>query len=523
MNTRYFKSIIAAVSLTATFCLSSCIGDLDVTPIDPSVEQEFNQDGVFAKIYATMALTGQEGPAGNGDVDGIDEGTSAFFRLIFTVNQYPSDEAICAWGDTGIPEMNYIRWGASHGMLAGLYGRLNFDVTLCNHFLEMTEGKSDEHSLKQRAEARFMRAFNYFYLMDIFGNVPFTEKVSNELPKQINRADLFKYVTDELLAIESEMYLPGQAPYGRADQAACWLLLSRVYLNAEVYTGTAQWTEAAQYAKKVMDSSYTLAPVYTHLFMADNDGSSAVNQAKQEIILPIFQDGVQTISYGGALYLIAATHTEGMTYWGTTEQWGGVRARKKLVDKFFPNGNVPMEVDAAAMVAAAKDDRALFFSIERTLEVENVSDFKKGLSVTKFSNVRVDGASTSHAAWVDTDIPFLRAAEAYLTFAEATLRSNGDKTAALNAVNELRKRANATPLATLSMDQILDEKSREFYMEGQRRTDLVRYGYFTGNKYLWDWKGGAPTGTSVDAKFDLCPIPASDLNANENLKQNPGY
>jgi hypothetical protein len=133
---------------------------------------EFNQNEVFTKIYATLGLTGQEGPAGSGDVDGIDEGTSDFVRLIWNLNELPTDEAHCNWGDVGIPELNYGAWGASHSQITGLYYRLFFDVTLCNFFLEQTEGKTDAESVAQRAEARFIRALNYYYLIDMFGNVP---------------------------------------------------------------------------------------------------------------------------------------------------------------------------------------------------------------------------------------------------------------------------------------------------------------------------------------------------------------
>ncbi|MCD8078957.1 MAG: RagB/SusD family nutrient uptake outer membrane protein [Bacteroides sp.] len=523
MNSKYIKSIFPIALLAITLQVTSCVGDLDVKPIDPNIVQDFDQDGVFAKIYATMALTGQEGPAGKGDVDGIDEGTSAFYRLIFTVNQYPSDETICSWTDDGVAEMNFIRWSASHGMLEGLYGRLNFDVTLCNHFLEMTDGATDEKTVRQRAEARFIRAMNFFYLMDIFGNVPFTEVVTSDLPDQIKRADLYKFIENELLDIEDDMYAPMQAPYGRADKVACWLLLSRLYLNAEVYTGTAQWSAAATYAKAVMDSSYDLAPVYSHLFMSDNDGSGSVNKARQEIILPIRYHGINTTSYGGAQFLIAATHRDDMNPWGVTEQWAGVRSREALINKFFPNGNIPMDVDENGMVAAASDDRALFFSIGRELPIENPNEFLNGLSVAKFTNLRADGGAVSSSVWVDLDIPFMRVGEAYLTYAEALLRSGGSSETALNVINELRARSNAAPLATISLDIILDERSRELYFETHRRTDLIRYGYFTGTQYLWDWKGGSATGTSVSSIYNLCPIPAADLKANEKLVQNPGY
>lgn len=524
MKFNYIKSIIPVTLFAAMITITSCTDELNISPIDPSVNLEFVQDEVFAKLYATLGLTGQKGADGNGDVSGIDEGTSAFYRLIFTVNEYPSDEAICSWNDAGIPELNFMGWGSSHGQVEGLYGRLNYNVTLCNHFLDKTAGLTDENTLKQRAEARFLRALNYSYLMDIFGNVPFSETVSDELPKQIKRADLFLYLEEELLALdlENNMYEARQAPFGRVDKVAVWFLLSRIYLNAEVYTGTARWADAAKYAKMVMDSSYDLCPTYAHLFMGDNDKNE---NAKKEIILPIRQDGIKTRSWGGSLYVIAATRTNGMTPWGSSEGWGGVRARKTLVDKFFPNGGVPLDGVETDMVTAAKDDRALFFAGgERTVEIAKVSVFKEGLSVAKWSNLRSDGGLPSDPKFTDTDIPFFRLGEAYLTYAEALLRIGGSGASeALTVVNELRGRSHATPLGAVSLNNILDERARELYFEGQRRTDLVRYGFFTSNQYLWDWKGGQASGTSVSSTFNIYPIPVSDVIANENLVQNPGY
>lgn len=534
MQLKYFKTIIPAAALALSMSVSSCVGDLDATPIDPNVSTDFVQDEVFAKIYATMALTGQQGPAGNGDVDDIDEGTSGFYRLIWNFSELPTDEAICSWGDVGIPELNFARWSSSHEQLTGLYCRLYFDITLCNHFLEKTEGMGDEKSVKQRAEARFMRALNYFYLLDFFGNVPFTEKVASEPPQQIKRADLYAYIEKELKEIEADMYEPRQAPFGRADKAANWLLLSRLYLNAEVYTGKAQWSAAAEYAKKVMDSAYELADEYKELFMGDNDQNE---DAMKEIILPIRQHGVNTQSYAGASFLIASTHTSGMGSWGTSEGWGGNRGRQALAKKFFADGIIPANsTDPENTAALAGDDRALFVTYGTykndkgelkefitKLPISNWNTFAEGVAVGKFTNSYSNGGTPSNSVYVDMDIPFMRAAEAYLTYAEATLRAGGSKDDAKAAVNALRDRANTSRLTDLSLNDILDEKCREFYFETQRRTDLIRYGYFTAGSYLWDWKGEAPEGMGISAIYNLLPIPASDLNANENLVQNPGY
>ena len=532
-NKKLIPSVLAL--LFAASIITSCIGDLDVTPRDPNVNQEFNQDGVFARLYASLALTGLQGPAGIGDVDGIDEGTSSFIRLMWNLQTLTTDEGICAWGDPGIPELNFNRWGDMHDQINGMFSRLYFNITLANHFLEMTDGMTDENTRRQRAEARFLRALNWFYLMDFFGNVVFVDRVSDELPERILRADLFDYIISELSAIEADMFPPRQAPRYRADQAALWLLKSRVLLNAEVYTGTARWAEAAAYARRVMESAYELAPVFAHLFMADNDGSGTENQAQREIILSIAQHGLHIRSFGASQFLIASTRTSGMPAWGTTAQWGGNRARQALVHKFFPGGEIP---DAAFInpertLTGGVDQRAMFYihrNIEdddpdrRPEEIRTVATFREGFSVVKFTNLRADGGPVSDTEFVDMDFPLLRAAEAYLTFAEATIRAGGDSGAALNAINALRARAGA-PLFTppLTLDMILDERAREFMFEGHRRTDLIRFGRFGGGDYVWDWKGGVPQGARISAHLNVFPIPAGQLIANPNLIQNPGY
>ena len=520
------KSYVYILSFLFVVAATSCVNDLNVTPIDPSVTQTFDQEAVFAKIYASMALTGQEGPAGTPDLDAdyIDEGTSAFIRLLWNFNELASDEAICSWGDPGIPEMNFCKWTSSHEQLKGLYARLYFIVTLTNHFLEQTDGQTDDSSVKERAEARFVRALSYYYLLDLFGNVPFTTVVSTEYPEQIKRADLYSWVESELLAIESDLYDVKAAPYYRVDKAADWLLLSRLYLNAEIYSGTAQWDNAAIYAKKVIDSGYTLASKYEYLFMADNDGSG-VNDAPNEIILPIAADGVKTYSYGSSLFLIASIHTSGMNDWGTTEGWGGNRARAALVKKFFTDGIVPSDADLTDLSTATDDERAMFFADDRTVEIEKYSVFKQGLSVAKWTNIRADGGETSDLKWTDTDVPFMRAGEAYLTYAEAVLRGAAtvDGLDALTAVNVVRSRANAKEFTTVDLNDMLDEWSREFYFEGRRRSDLIRFDSYGGSSYNWDWKAGIATGTQFNRMYNLMPIPSADMNANPNLTQNDGY
>ena len=375
MNFKYLKSLVPVAALALTLGLHSCINDLDVTPIDPSTKMDFDRDAVFNKVYATLGLTGQKGADGDGDVDDIDEGTSAFYRMTWCANELVTDEAIVAgWNDPGLPSLISYTWGASNEITTGAYYRLNFDITLCNWFLENTADETSDEEKVMRAEVRFMRALNYFYLMDLFGDVPFSETVEYDVyPQQIKRADLFAYIEDELInKAEPNLKEPKTNTYGRVDKAAAWLLLARMYLNAEVYTGTAKWTEAATYAEKVMKSQYSLCKPYKHLFMADNGGAADGNPnnlAPNEVILPILQDGAKTRSWGVSHFLIAGTHKKDMTNYGSTEEWKGPRCCETLVAKFFPNTASAPFVDETEMTVAAKDVRFPLARIRTLLKV----------------------------------------------------------------------------------------------------------------------------------------------------------
>jgi hypothetical protein len=532
MNLKNIKNLLPAAALMLTMGLaSSCTGDLDVTPKDPSTNMNVDVEALFNKCYANMALAGNGGANGDCDIDGLDGGTTGFVRQLFNANELTTDESICCWGDEGIPAFNYNQWGASHPMLKGFYYRLYFGVSVCNHYLEI----ESDHDATMTAEIRFLRALYYYYLMDSFGNIPFLEKLSSESAPQAQRADVYAWIEKELLECVEDMSEPkaktsSDSGYGRADKAAAWLLLSRLYLNAEIYTGTAQWQKAADYAKKVMDSPYQLYTAgngnysaYQMLFMGDN----GENGSSVEAILPLLQDGTTTTSWGTTLFLIASTFKADMIpSCGTTETWAGNRARPEFVAKFFPNGDAP-QVNVADMVSAAGDDRALLWGIDRSLSIDTPGEFTSGYSVAKFTNVYSNGGNPHSTQFVDTDYFLMRTAEAYLTYAEATTRAAGSNqvtTEGKSAIDAVRSRAHATIKNTYSLNDILDEWSREFYYEGHRRIDLIRYGQFGGNgDYKWQWKGGTKEGRTFSANLNIFAIPDTDLNANSNLVQNPGY
>ena len=212
---------------------------------------------------------------------------------------------------------------------------------------------------------------------------------------------------------------------------------------------------------------------------------------------------------------------------GTSELWAGNRARSNLVLKFFPRGDAP-KANLQQMPEVAGDDRALFFNIDRELFVNTPGEFTSGYSVGKFRNTYAKGGNPHNSQFVATDFFLMRSAEAYLIAAECDARLHNGYTSDTGAgyINALRQRAHASTRGGYTTDEILDERSRELYFEGFRRTDLIRYGYFGGtssSRYLWEWKGGSQSGAGLPAYLNLFAIPAEDMNANPNLVQNEGY
>ncbi len=527
------KKLLYIITVIAGFQLlfTACIGDLDVVPLDDkeiTSATAYNDPAayrqVLAKLYAGLAVSGQEGPSGRADISGIDEGFGQYLRGYFYHQVITTDEAVIGWDDQTIKDLIYHQWGASDVFITAMYSRIFYQIALANEYLrQTTEGKLNDRGVAAalkaqiktyRAEARFLRALSYWHALDLFGNVPFVTEndvVGSIPPKQTTRSNLFNYIEKELLEIEGEMVAPRQNEYGRADRGAAWMLLAKLYLNAEVYTGTPKWTEALTYANKVItEGGYTLQPTYAHLFMADNNPLQ--HPGFNEVIFAIRYDGIHTQTWGGTNFIIHASIGGSMVAanYGMDGGWGGLRTTKNLVNLFAPS-----------------DPRSMFYTTGQSLEINNLSDFSNGYSVVKFTNKRRDGTNGSNIQFADTDFPVFRLADAYLMYAEAHLRGGGGNAdLAREYFNKLRERAfgnTSNNVTSITLDGILNERARELYWEGHRRTDLIRYGRFTGGTYVWPWKNRIREGGATDVKYNIFPIPNADLTANPNLKQNPGY
>ena len=542
----------AGVGLTAPSCNIDRLPEHETT--SAQVFTSFaNYKPLLAKLYAGLAVTGQTlnatGNPATPDISGIDEGFSQYLRAYFTHQELTTDEAVITWNDQTLQNFHGMSWTSTDVFTRAMYSRIYYQVALCNEFLRQTtdaklsgygiSGANADEVRRYRAEARFLRALSYWHAIDLFGSVPFateTDVVGGTFqPRQAPRAEVFGYIESELKGIADTgggLAEARQNEYGRADKAAAWTLLAKLYLNAEVYTGTARYTDCLTYCTKITGAGYALngnggLPAgannrYRNLFLADNNTSP-------EIIFPIAFDGTRTTSYGGMTYLVNASVGGAMpkaAFGIPRGGWGGYRATRALTD-LFPD---PARPDTTQ---ANPDRRFLFHTNRQNRDINTVlNTFTDGYAYKKFRNVTSNltmGSDALNGLFPDTDFPMFRLADAYLMYAEAVVRGGTGGTAgqALAYCNEVRVRAygNASGNITqgqLTLDFLLDERARELFGECHRRTDLVRFGKFAAGKN-WPWKGDARAGRDVDSYRVLFPLPSTDLSVNQNLKQNPGY
>ena len=532
MNMQSLKMSFLSILIMSAFGCTK----LDLQPTnDLTAEDVYNSPmgykQALAKVYGAFALTGNA-TTGQQDIPAEiikDEGNSDFLRLYWNLQELTTDEAAWSWSsDAGILGLHELSWSSTNAIISGLYYRSFFQITLCNDFIRQSaedkitsKGFSDtdlQEIRKYRAEARFLRAYQYWVLMDLYANPPFvTEDFklgSKDLPRQTNRNELFNYLESELKAIETELAPAKSNEYGRADQAAVWALLSRIYLNAEVYIKTPKYTEAITYANKIIGAGYSLHGNYQELTIADNHLNTDEN------ILMINYDGTHTQNFGGTTYLMHGPANVPANISGSNGDWGGLRTTQNFVGLFTDySGNT--------------DKRAMFYTTGQTLEMEELYLSKSGFSPIKFRNKTRTGGDAPNQDpakdFSDIDFPLFRFGEVYLNYAEAVLRggSGGNQATALQYINNLRTRAYAGSTTgnigsnDLTLDFLLDERGRELYFEAHRRTDLIRFNKFTTANYLWAWKGGVKAGTSVSSNRNIFPLPSSDLSSNPNLNQNP--
>ena len=522
---KFISIFSAAVALVMS--VASCVQDLTIKPeeLDPSIklpEQVLNTPEAFnqllAKCYQGLACSGSDGQDGGPDISGVDGGYGQYIRAMFHLQCLSTDEAVCCWNDQTLYDIHNLCWSTSDTFVAAAYYRVFFQVGLCNEFIRQAGRSHLAIPPQWIAEARALRLLSYYHAIDLFGNVPFfTEQnsVGAEGPDLKKRGDLWDWMVNEakeLTSSQSALSLPGQAEYGRIDQGAVKMILAKLYLNAQIWKDPAAnyFQECGDLCMEIIETyGDHLDTPYSDLFSADNHRcvASTTYGSQGEIIFAVPQDGLNIRSYGVTNYIIFASTGGDMDaagQMGISSGWGGLSLTKAFTDKF-----------------EAGDARAMFYT-GHGQEISDISDFKAGgYKSMKFRNINHDGSAAQEAGFVDTDFPVFRLADAYLMAAECQARGAANITGSVY-LNKVRHRAGLGD-TSLTLDNILDERAREFYHELSRRQDLIRFGAFTTDKYLWDYKGGVKEGKAVDAKYNLYPLCSSDVNANGKLVQNPGY
>ena len=535
--------------ISAALSLSSCVGDLDTLPLnanDPISEYVYGKDedayiSGLARLYfqfVTNDLT---------DLQAMDGGASEIIRAFWSIQETTTDAAKCSWGnDAWVRALNTNTWSeAQNDAVYAVYVRTLQGISYVNEYLRQTaperlKARGVDAALASRietyrAEARFIRAYLYWMALDTFGSVPFITESSpvggNYYPRQASRTDVFNYCVGELedlLKEGSPMPEPRYA-YPRADKGAVAGLLARMYLNAEVYTGTPMWDKAADKCEEIFDMGYALSPDYSAMFRGDNGQNMS---ARGEFLWAIDYSDAQTNSYGGTTYLLAAALaatdiTDESRPNGQRHGWAGLRVPYEYVEKYF--GVTDADYQTGEYSVADLRGRMFYIKGRQQSMEDNLYTYMNGWSCLKYNNIPHDQTNESFLAtsavkdYSDVDFPMIRLGEIYLIYAEACMNM-GQSEKAMPYVADLSARAGVPVPSQITTDFLVAERARELMWEGHRRTDLIRFGLFHTSEYLWPYKGGDDFAGQAFPQYKcLFSLPPTELAANPTLVQNPGY
>ncbi|MBR3683141.1 MAG: RagB/SusD family nutrient uptake outer membrane protein [Tidjanibacter sp.] len=560
MKTKHILVVIAGALLT----LTSCISDLETLPLN---EWDVTSETVYgsekepyvqglARLYFNFVTNDIT------DLAVSDAGASELIRSFWSCQEASTDEVKVAWPDAWCNAINNNIWDDSENdMVYAVFVRTLQGITFVNEYLRQTapakladRGVSAELAAEIegfRAEARYLRAYFYWMAMDVFGDVPFTTEDSPfgaEAPKQKPRAEVYKFIVDELTALAADGSVMPEARSNRprADKGSVLGLLARVYLNAEVYTGTPAWSECKAVCEKIFGLGYSLCNNYEHLFRGDNGENE---NAYNEFLFYAPYDWNYAQSWGGATFLTCgAINTNELTEEladgtlssriGVGNGWLGLHVHEHFVNTHFAPTNVTWGENGTCTIADKRGAYA-FITARREKGTFDVllNSFAQGYGCWKFNNVRSNETGAEY--WLrsdknadrstDIDYPLIRLGEIYLIYAEACSRL-GEGATAQPKMNELAVRTGMAPITvpTAWSDEAMklfrEERARELYWEGHRRTDLIRYNCFTSADYVWPFKGGdAQTGKAFEDYKKLYAIPSSQILANPELKNPEGY
>ena len=537
------------ILLTATALVAACVNDLDTLPLNKT-------EPVSEYVYGTNETAYKEGLGrlyfqfvtnDLTDLQQMDGGASEVIRAFWSVQETSTDEAKCSWeNDAWVRALNTNTWSeVQNDAVYAVYVRTLQGIALVNEYLRQTtpeklqsRGVSAELARKIdgfRDEARFIRAYLYWMAMDCFGSVPFTTEKSPfggaYFPQQASRTDIFDWCVGELryLMSEDSDLLPARSNYPRADKGSAAGLLARMYLNSEVYTGVERWEEAKEVCESIFAMGYALCPDYAALFRGDNGENM---QARGEMLWAVDYSDSKTQSYGGTSYILSATLastdiTEASRPNGQRNGWAGLRVPYEFVSTYF---NVSGQDYQTGAYEVADKRGEVFYIKGRSESMDGaLYNFMNGWSCLKFNNIPFGQTNESFLpqsalkTFSDVDFPMIRLGEIYLIYAEACMNT-GAEALALPKLRELSSRAGVEPPQQITRDFLVAERARELMWEAHRRTDLIRYGLYHTDAYLWPYKGGDSfKGQAFPEYKCLFSIPPTELATNDRLVQNPGY
>lgn len=551
-----FKKYMLLGGVALAFGFTSCVGDLDLEPNDPNLLSPSSSELLLREAmecYQIMATSGQEGP-GSSIISGLDNGRGQYTRALFMMNEFPTDEVIWIWKDDGIYDLVTNTYDATNGNIYGTYSRLFAHIAVCNQFLGESKGNTDPTIIQLVDEVRALRAMSYYWMIDIFGKSSFvTEDINVDAPKQVSRAELYAWLEAELKDLVDNSHLAAKPVYGRVGKDGAEALLARLYLNAGVYTGQPAWDKCAVRCQNIIDRHQSggynnsgLAKEYLYLFARDNDAymPGGSNAAENEILwgIPFDQDRLQ--SYGGTMFLIngALADEGGMSglAFGCSNVWKCMKATQQFSEKFTGADNrwslwVRGKLTWTDTEGKEQEKEYKITNDEygqwgdgyvciKWTGLERGDDYFPPYNTTNPRNIFKSQITSSQ--FTSTDLALLRLADVYLMYAECAMNGGADKTRGLKYANYVRGRAGVSlwDAQDLTPQNLLDERCRELYWELTRRSDLVRFGVFTGaNQYKWAWKGNDLAGNNIDERYNVMPIPVNVIAASPEFTQNKGY
>ncbi|MEQ8581011.1 MAG: RagB/SusD family nutrient uptake outer membrane protein [Marinoscillum sp.] len=461
---------------------------------------------------------------------------------LWSINEIASDELVITtkggdWYDGGILlQLHQHEYTADNGFFNNTWGFCYSGVNTCNRLIYQFEQLGTEEADAFIAELRAVRALWYYWLLDAFGNVPLvTDFTDTETAGNSTRQQVFNFVESELNEIIPLLSEAKDAStYGRINKWGALAIRAKLYLNAEVYTGTARWADAEADADAIINSGlYSLESNYASNFQTDNAGS-------QENIFVVPYD--QVFAQGFNWHQMTLHYGSQNTFNLQDQPWNGYATVEEFYNSYIdPSVNPGPQGDVYAGLAQATsigtvDSRLSNFIVGPQFNPDGSRTEDAGVEPTdpdgapltftpQHNSIFPDGFRQAGARIgkyeialgstpnLSNDFVIFRLGNILLTKAEADFRQ-GNTVDALAMVNQIRSRAGVAPFTSLDANNLLAEWGREMYAEMTRRQDLIRFGKFDDP---W-WEKG-----SSDSHYAVFPIPQVQLDANNKLKQNEGY